>query len=102
VVVASGLTPDLQARADRLRTALMDGLPAVMAANQKLQLLQASGATIVDSGQRVPAAIGELGADAAACALMATTALPPATVQVSVSIEVSASVSASASGGGSS
>jgi hypothetical protein len=100
VVVANNLSADLQARATRLRTALANGLPAVLSAHEKLMRLQASGQAMVDSGGSLPNAIGELGASAAACALMATSALPRATVQVSVSVEVSASVSASASGRG--
>ena len=99
VVVANNLSPELQARSTRLRTALMNGLPAVVAAHEKRVRLQAAGSAMVNSGAAVPSAIGELGASAAACALMATSALPRATLQVSVSIEVSASVSASASGG---
>lgn len=99
MVVSSGLTAELQARADRLRTAIGDGLAAVRAANEKLQRLSAVGAVLVNSGASVPNAVGELGAGALACALAATAALPTATVQVSVSIQVSASVTTSAQGG---
>jgi hypothetical protein len=100
VSIANNLSPELQARATRLRAALANGLPAVLSVHEKVMRLQASSQAMIDSGASLPNAIGELGASAAACVLMASAALPRATVQVSVSVEVSASVSASASGRG--
>ena len=99
MVVTGGMNAELQARADRLRTALQNGLPAIQAAAEKLRRLRAAAETMVNSGAAASGAVAELGLQAAACATQATAALPRATASVSVSVEVSASVSASASGG---
>jgi hypothetical protein len=95
VRVEGGVTPDIQARAGRLRAAVESGMPAVRAAADKLQRLQASAQALVQSGSQVAGSIQMLGLEAIACASQATTTLPRATVSVSVSVEVSASVSGS-------
>ena len=99
MVVTGGLSADMQVRANRVRTAVVDGLASIRATNEKLQRLQAVSATLVNSGAALPGAIGDLGAGAAACALASSVALPAATVQVTVSIQVSATVTTSAQGG---
>ncbi|MEI8256922.1 MAG: hypothetical protein WCJ30_14715, partial [Deltaproteobacteria bacterium] len=65
VVFSSGLSPELQARATRLRTALVAGLPAIRSAGEKLQRLQASGATMVNTAGSIPlASLARIGARA--------------------------------------
>ncbi|MCS6799765.1 MAG: hypothetical protein NZ898_14830 [Myxococcota bacterium] len=99
VVVDGNATGNAAERLARLRQVLEVGLPVVGRVGAKLQRLARTGETIVRVSRDLPNAVGDLGANAVACASAAVGALPRATVQVSVSIEVSASVSASAGAG---
>ena len=96
VNIAGGLSPEAEAKAARLRTAIGHGFGSVKAVAKKLELLARAGGQMVRVGGQVPGAVADLGLAAGACATQAVAMLPRATAQISVSVEVSASLSASA------
>jgi hypothetical protein len=96
VNIEGNVAENVSERVGRLRNAFESGFPAIMALKAKVERLGAAGRAVVDTGSRLPDAVGELGLNAVGCATSAVGALGEATASVSVSVEVSASVSASA------
>lgn len=92
-----GSVGDNEERVARLRQAIQSGMPQITSLRAKLERLAHSGRVIVEVGQHVPQALGNMGLRATRCATEAVASLPRAMGSVSVSVEVSVSVSASAS-----
>jgi hypothetical protein len=99
VVIKGKATADAEARLAKVRAAIEGSWGAVMAARAKLEKLGASGQAMVETGAKIPGAIGELGLSAAGCATQAAAGIVKASASVSVSVEASASVSGAATSG---
>jgi hypothetical protein len=82
-----------------VRAAIEGSWGAIMVARAKLDRLGASGQAMVQTGGKIPGAIGDLGFSAAACATQAAAGIVRATASVSVSVEASASISGAATSG---
>ncbi len=95
LVVSGGPDAETQARAERLRTAVAEGLAMVLATRERVQRLQDSGRVVMTQLQGLPSAIREVGISAAACSAGALADIEESLAAVSVTAEVSVSVSAS-------
>lgn len=95
--VSGGVDPAMQARVEAVRTAVREGLSAILAIRTRVQRLQESGREIARLAPELPNAAATVGIGAVACATSAAGAVAEAMGSVSVSVEVSVSISASAS-----
>lgn len=95
LVVSGGPDAETQARAERLRTAVAQGLATVMTTRERVQRLQESGRVVMSQLRELPSAIREVGISAAACSAGALADIEESLAAVSVTAEVSVSVSAS-------
>lgn len=99
VAVKGKAATNVDERLAKLRAAIEGSWGAVMVARVKLERLGASGQAMVQTGGKIPGAIGDLGLSAAACATQAAAGIVRASASVSVSVEASASISGAATSG---
>jgi len=99
VAIKGKVASNLEERIAKVRAAVEGSWGAVLVARAKLDRLGASGQALIQTGQQLPAAVGELGLSAAACATQAAAGLVKASASVSVSFEASASISGAATSG---
>lgn len=99
VAVSGKAATNVDERLAKVRAAIEGSWGAVVVARAKLERLAASGQAMVQTGAKIPGAIGELGLSAAACATQAAAGIVKASASVSVSVEASASISGAASSG---
>lgn len=95
--VSGGVDPAMQPRVDAVRTAVREGLSAILALRTRVERLQRSGREIARLAPELPNAAATVGIGAVACATAAAGAVAESMASVSVSVEVSVSISASAS-----
>lgn len=99
VAVSGKAATNVDERLAKVRAAIEGSWGAVVVARAKLEKLAASGQAMVQTGGKIPGAIGDLGLSAAACATQAASGVLRASASVSVSVEASASISGAASSG---
>jgi hypothetical protein len=99
VAIKGKAATNVDERLAKVRAAIEGSWGAIMVARAKLDRLGASGQAMVQTGGKIPGAIGDLGFSAAACATQAAAGIVRATASVSVSVEASASISGAATSG---
>jgi hypothetical protein len=99
VAVSGKAASNVDERLAKVRAAIDGSWGAVMVARARLERLAGSGKAMVETGAKIPGAVGDLGLSAAACAAQAASGIVKASASVSVSVEASASISGAASSG---
>jgi len=99
VAVKGKAATNVDERLAKVKAAIEGSWGAIMVARVKLDKLAASGQAMVQTGGKIPGAVGDLGLSAAACATQAAAGIVRASASVSVSVEASASISGAATSG---